>query len=330
MGDTDRTPDGGFSAGYMCGGNPNLRKAAAYTYQALLGLASTQLGVPVVEPHASRTASVSGGGKSVTYGQLVSGQAAEPDDSRSRQPAEPLRPVGHRQPADEAGQRVHSRRPVRRRCATIPPIVAGTATYVGDVRLPGHASRPRRAPADARLEARLGRASSTRSGSRTRRSSSRATSSRLVDPSEYSAIQAASRARRARRSGPSGQGCRAAATSSRRSATADWTTTPVDDGRQRRATPEPALATAAKKLSATYECPFEKHAPIGPTVAVADVRKDGTVYVHVHSAEPAGDALGARDDAQHLDRQRRRPQLRRLGSLRPLERRQRPAPRTRR
>ena len=26
MGDTDRTPDGGFSAGYMGGGNPNLRK----------------------------------------------------------------------------------------------------------------------------------------------------------------------------------------------------------------------------------------------------------------------------------------------------------------
>ena len=37
MGDTDRTPDGGFSAGYMSGGNPNPRKVAAYVYQALLG-----------------------------------------------------------------------------------------------------------------------------------------------------------------------------------------------------------------------------------------------------------------------------------------------------
>ena len=27
MGDTDRTPDGGFSAGYMSGGNPNVRNA---------------------------------------------------------------------------------------------------------------------------------------------------------------------------------------------------------------------------------------------------------------------------------------------------------------
>ena len=29
MGDTDRTPDGGFSAGYMGGGNPNPRKVGA-------------------------------------------------------------------------------------------------------------------------------------------------------------------------------------------------------------------------------------------------------------------------------------------------------------
>ena len=34
MGDTDRTPDGGVSAGFLAGGVPNIRKAAAYTYQA--------------------------------------------------------------------------------------------------------------------------------------------------------------------------------------------------------------------------------------------------------------------------------------------------------
>ena len=41
MGDTDRTPDGGFSAGYLEYGGANLKKAAAYTYQALLDLAAT-------------------------------------------------------------------------------------------------------------------------------------------------------------------------------------------------------------------------------------------------------------------------------------------------
>ena len=74
MGDTDRTPDGGFSAGYMGGGSPNVRMVAAYVYQALLSLASTQLGVPVASLTVTNGV-VSGGGKSVSYGQLVSGQS---------------------------------------------------------------------------------------------------------------------------------------------------------------------------------------------------------------------------------------------------------------
>src|ERR1700716_1896454 len=72
LGDTDRTPDGGASAGLL-DGMANVRKVAAYTHQALLGLAATQLGVPV----SSLTVAdgmVSGGGKSISYGQLVRGQ----------------------------------------------------------------------------------------------------------------------------------------------------------------------------------------------------------------------------------------------------------------
>src|SRR5262245_45897326 len=45
MGHTDETPDGGYSAGFL-GGVNNQKKVAAYTRQALLGLASTKLGVP--------------------------------------------------------------------------------------------------------------------------------------------------------------------------------------------------------------------------------------------------------------------------------------------
>ena len=29
-----------------------------------------------------------------------------------------------------------------------------------------------------------------------------------------------------------------------------------------------------------------KHAPIGPTIAVGDVRPDGTVFVHTHNQNP--------------------------------------------
>ena len=83
MGDTDRTPDGGFSAGYMGAGSPNIRKVAAYIYQTLLSMASTQLGVPVASLTV-KNGVVSGGGKSVTYGQLVAGQSST---SRSRSPA---------------------------------------------------------------------------------------------------------------------------------------------------------------------------------------------------------------------------------------------------
>ncbi len=56
--------------------------------------------------------------------------------------------------------------------------------------------------------------------------------------------------------------------------------------RRTRATSRTALAAAAKSLSASYELPFMKHAPIGPTIAVGDVAADGTVFVHTHNQNP--------------------------------------------
>ena len=38
--------------------------------------------------------------------------------------------------------------------------------------------------------------------------------------------------------------------------------------------------------SASYEIPYLKHAPIGPPVALADVRGDGTVTVHTNTQNP--------------------------------------------
>src|SRR6185437_5941119 len=72
MGDTDRTPDGGYSAGFLYGMS-NVRKVAAYAYQALLGLAATRLAVPAARLTVVEGV-VSAGGKSITYGQLVKGQ----------------------------------------------------------------------------------------------------------------------------------------------------------------------------------------------------------------------------------------------------------------
>src|SRR5579885_2834609 len=73
MGDPDRTPDGSGAFDFLGRGTPNIRKAAAYTYQALLDLASKRLGVPKNQITA-RDGVVSGGGKRMTYGELVKGQ----------------------------------------------------------------------------------------------------------------------------------------------------------------------------------------------------------------------------------------------------------------
>src|SRR6266404_2559463 len=62
MGDTDRTPDGGFSAGFLTYGGVNIRKAAAYTYQALLDLAASQLAIDKSQLSV-KDGIVSGGGK---------------------------------------------------------------------------------------------------------------------------------------------------------------------------------------------------------------------------------------------------------------------------
>src|SRR5439155_24300296 len=73
MGDTDRTPDGGFSAGFLEYGGANIRKAAAYTHQALLDLAASKLQVDKSQLSVTNGV-VSGGGKKTSYGELVQGQ----------------------------------------------------------------------------------------------------------------------------------------------------------------------------------------------------------------------------------------------------------------
>src|SRR5713101_8468966 len=73
MGDTDRTPDGGVSAGFLHYGGVNLRKAAAYTYQALLDLAASKHDVDKSRLSV-KDGVVSGGGKKASYGELVQGQ----------------------------------------------------------------------------------------------------------------------------------------------------------------------------------------------------------------------------------------------------------------
>jgi len=66
----------------------------------------------------------------------------------------------------------------------------------------------------------------------------------------------------------------------------DWTSAPVGKGELNKGDAGPALASAHKKLVATYHVPCMKHAPIGPAMAVGDGQADGTVHVHTHNQNP--------------------------------------------
>jgi nicotinate dehydrogenase subunit B len=78
MGNTDVCPNQGYTAGSttIASGGPQLRQAAAFAYQTLLQMASTQLNVPVSNLTASNgVISVVGSpSTNVSYGDLVKGQ----------------------------------------------------------------------------------------------------------------------------------------------------------------------------------------------------------------------------------------------------------------
>ena len=46
------------------------------------------------------------------------------------------------------------------------------------------------------------------------------------------------------------------------------------------------MASAHTKISGSYQFPYMKHAPIGPTMAVGDVKADGTVHIYTHNQNP--------------------------------------------
>src|SRR5437867_4977983 len=75
LADTNVTPNTGkhSASNTIKNAGPGVRAASAAAAQALLGLASTRLGVPTAQLSVSKGV-VSGGGKSVTYGELLGGK----------------------------------------------------------------------------------------------------------------------------------------------------------------------------------------------------------------------------------------------------------------
>ena len=283
MGDTDRTPDGSGAFDFLGRGTPNIRKAAAYTYQALLDLASQRLGVPKSEL-STKDGVVSARGKSITYGELVKGQQLKLTI--------PVRGTL----TDLGGLMVTGNPPMKPvsqytiigksyKNSVITSKVTARETWATDVRLPNmlHARMVHPKTLGSKLVS-AGELDKTRFPNA--QVIVKGNLVGVVAPTEWEAIRAAQQVAGATKwtdwKGLPGN----ANLHKNLRESSDWKTTRVTKSDKTRGNVAPAIASAAEKLSATYELPFMKHAPIGPTMALADARPDGTVFIYTHNQNP--------------------------------------------
>ncbi len=282
MGDTDRTPDGSGAFDFLGRGTPNIRKAAAYTYQALLDLASQQLGVP--KDQISANDGVFSAGKSISYGELVKGQQLKLTIPVTGTLTSPMGLTVTGNPPMKPVSRYTIIGKSYRNSVTASK-VAGREQWATDVRLPGmlHGRMVHPKTVGSTLiaagtvdKARFPNAQVVVKGNLVG----------VVAPSEWEAVQAAQQvAASTRWSDWKGLPGHANLFQHLRDA-ADWKTTRVTQSDKSKGDAAPALAAASKKLQASYQMPFLKHAPIGPTMALADARSDGTVHVYTHNQNP--------------------------------------------
>ncbi|MGC1649089.1 MAG: molybdopterin cofactor-binding domain-containing protein [Candidatus Sulfotelmatobacter sp.] len=282
-GDTDRTPDGSGAFDFLGRGTPNIRKAAAYTHQALLDLASEKLRVPK-DKLSVTDGIVSGGGKSVSYGDLVKNQQLKltipvKGDltsifGLSIEGNPPMKPVSEYRVIGKSFKN-----------SIISSKVAAKETWATDVRLPGmlHARVVHPKTLGSTLVS-AGRVDKTKFPN-----SQVIVKGNLVGvvaPTEWEAIQAAEQVAAATKwtewKGLPGN----AKLYEHLREQSDWTTAPVEKSKDAKGEVAPALAAAHRKFAATYQLSYMKHAPIGPTMAVADVKPDGTVHIYTHNQNP--------------------------------------------
>ena len=292
MGDTDRTPDGGFSAGFLTGMS-NLRRVAAYAHRALLALAATQLGVPVSSLSVTDGV-VSGSGKEISYGELVRGQhlelkipvkgtLAQPDpagwvgmtslDGLTVTGDPPMKPVTDFRVIGTSFPAGH-----------IPGKITGTTQWSCDLTLPGmlHARMVRPTTLGSTL---VSAGALDKKQFPTAEVIQKGNLLAVVSPNEWEAVQAAqSLAGTTKWTEWSGLPGSENVTKAIRAY--KWEKPSGSKGKAAETTA--ALQGTTKKISATYEQGYVRHAPIGPFVAVADVKSDGRVTIWTHSAQSQG------------------------------------------
>ena len=282
-GDTDRTPDGSGAFDFLGSGSPNIRKAAAYTYQALLDLASQRLGVPKNQISV-KDGIVSGGGKTMSYGDLVKGQQLKltiPVKGDLTSPMgltvdgdPPMKPVNQYTVIGKSFQN-----------SVTASKVAAKEPWAADVKLPGmlHARMVHPKTLGSTLVS-AGTLDKTKFPNA--QVVVRGNLVGVVAPTEWEAIRAAQQVD----SGTKWKDWKGLPGHARLfdylKRDADWKTTRVTKSEKSKDDVSPAMSRAAKKLNATYQLPYMKHAPMGPTLAVADVRSDGTIYIYTHNQNP--------------------------------------------
>ena len=292
MGDTDQTPDGGYSAGFLFGMN-NVRKVAAYTYQALLGLAAAELGVPASELTVVDGV-VSGADRHITFGQLVQNQHLElqiPVSGRIPQ----AQPGGWVGVSTLDGVTVSGNPPLKpvkefKVLGTsfpvpgIPDKVTGKTRWSCDVRLPGmlHARMVRPATLGSKLVA---AGTIDRTSFPTATVVTRGNLVAVVSPNEWEAINAA-QAVAADTRWTEWAGLPGSENLTRTLRAFPWSA-PAET-KEKTADVAAAIDAAPQKLSVSYEQPYVRHAPIGPFLAVAEVSAAGKITVWTHSAQSQG------------------------------------------
>jgi nicotinate dehydrogenase subunit B len=282
-GHTDQTPDGSGAFDFLGRGTPNIRKVAAYTYQALLDLASEKLGV-AKDKLSVKDGVVSGGGKSISYGDLVKNQQLKltipvKGDLNGIMGLivdgdPPMRPVSEYKVIGKSFKN-----------SVIASKVAAKETWATDVRLPGmlHARVVHPRTLGSTLVS-AGQVDKTKFPNSQVIVKGNVVG--VVAPTEWEAIQAAEQVAAATKwtdwKGLPGN----EKLHKHLRDEADWTSAAVAKAQTNKGDVGPVLASAHKKLSATYQMPYMKHAPIGPTMAVADFKSDGTVHIYTHNQNP--------------------------------------------
>jgi len=279
-GDTDTTPEGGGTFGLLRSAQ-NLRKVAAITREAALELASQTLGV-ARSALSVKDGVISGGGKSVTYGQLVAGQDLQLAIKVSGDLNAPfgLRVEGN-PPFKPRSEYTIIGKPVTN--PSLEPKMSGKAKWIGDVKLPGmlHARVIHPATLGSTLVSAGKLDSAQFPGARV------VTVGNLlavVSPNEWEAVQAAQQVGgETQWSEWAGLPESGQLFDHMRNAI-DWAEYPARPGRANKG--DAKGVKGARTLIAAYGMPFQKHAPISPMVSVGDVRPDGSVTLHTISQNP--------------------------------------------